>query len=470
MEAQSLTQRFFGGGVQFATLMPMRSIPFRIVCLLGMNDGDYPRRMEPRDFDLMARIARAGDRSRREDDRYLFLEALLCARERLYISWQGRRATDNADLPPSVVVGQLLEDLATRYTPPCKEQLQPLQPFSRQYFEAGSPFTTYDADWQRQHTDAADAVPAVASFMATPVATLTAAELERLLRQPVEVYWRSHLNVQLEDPAAATSDEEPFELDKLQSYQAMEGLLGNLPRRTGEQALEVLRLSGRLPIAAQGRRLGRELLGKSEATWHGAQSWLERYGQVLAPLSLDLSVGAVQLTGQLDGLRGGEEGLLQLLLRPGAVLHTIDYPETPRYHVLLGAWVRHVLACAQGESLRTVVVGVDAAVELAPLAALAAQRLLANWVEVYAVAWQKPLPLAPKSALAYLTAGSDHAAAREVARKIFECKFNSPGEQALSPYLRRSFLTFDDVAEGLGPWGRRLYGELVTHAQRVLPP
>jgi exodeoxyribonuclease V gamma subunit len=112
LDEGSLSQRFFGGVVTFATLMPMRAIPFRQVCLLGMNDGDYPRSRIPMDFDLMARDYRPGDRSRREDDRYLFLEALLSARESLHISWVGRSINDNSERPPSVLVGQLRDHLA----------------------------------------------------------------------------------------------------------------------------------------------------------------------------------------------------------------------------------------------------------------------------------------------------------------------------------------------------------------------
>jgi exodeoxyribonuclease V gamma subunit len=72
-----------------------------------------PRSPAPRDFDLMGHtgLGRAGDRARREDDRYLFLEAVLSARQRLYVSWQGRRASDHAELPPSVLVGQLMDYL-----------------------------------------------------------------------------------------------------------------------------------------------------------------------------------------------------------------------------------------------------------------------------------------------------------------------------------------------------------------------
>ncbi|MCO5760647.1 MAG: exodeoxyribonuclease V subunit gamma, partial [Chromatiaceae bacterium] len=112
LDEGGLSQRFFAGAVTFATLMPMRAIPFRLICLLGMNDGDYPRQRPPLDFDLMGQDYRPGDRSRREDDRYLFLEALLSARERLYLSWVGRRITDNSPRPPSVLVGQLRDHLA----------------------------------------------------------------------------------------------------------------------------------------------------------------------------------------------------------------------------------------------------------------------------------------------------------------------------------------------------------------------
>ncbi|MGI4861741.1 MAG: exodeoxyribonuclease V subunit gamma [Janthinobacterium lividum] len=112
IDETGLSQPFFAGAVTFATLMPMRAIPFRHLCLLGMNDGDYPRSRVAMDFDLMSRDYRPGDRSRREDDRYLFLEALLSARDHLHISWVGNSIHDNTERPPSVLVAQLRDHLA----------------------------------------------------------------------------------------------------------------------------------------------------------------------------------------------------------------------------------------------------------------------------------------------------------------------------------------------------------------------
>ncbi|MGL5047538.1 MAG: exodeoxyribonuclease V subunit gamma, partial [Shewanella sp.] len=111
-------QRYLAGSVNFCTLMPMRSIPFKIVCLLGMNDGVYPRVQHPVGFDLMAHFgARKGDRSRRLDDRYLFLEALLSAREQLYISYIGHSERDNSERIASMLVSELIEYCQLCYLP-----------------------------------------------------------------------------------------------------------------------------------------------------------------------------------------------------------------------------------------------------------------------------------------------------------------------------------------------------------------
>lgn len=115
LEQARVSQRFLAGRINFCTLMPMRSIPFKVVCLLGMNEGDYPRPSQKSSFDLMALTpARQGDRSRRDDDRYLFLEALLSVRERFYISYIGRSVQDNSERYPSVLVSEL-QDYCARY-------------------------------------------------------------------------------------------------------------------------------------------------------------------------------------------------------------------------------------------------------------------------------------------------------------------------------------------------------------------
>jgi exodeoxyribonuclease V gamma subunit len=108
---------------------------------------------------------RPGDRSRREDDRYLLLEALLSARDQLYISWVGRSIRDNSERPASVLIGQLRDHLASgwRLTDANEDLLEthpgtPLQPFSARYFHEGDALFSYANEWQVLHHAAEQAV------------------------------------------------------------------------------------------------------------------------------------------------------------------------------------------------------------------------------------------------------------------------------------------------------------------------
>ena len=132
----SANEKYLGYGITFCALVPMRSVPFKIVALMGMNDGEFPRQEQRPSFDLMSNNSRKGDRSRRDEDRYLFLESLLAARTKLLISYVGQSVKDNSELPPSVLVNELLEILA-QYTGKDLEYWvtkHPLQAFSPRYF------------------------------------------------------------------------------------------------------------------------------------------------------------------------------------------------------------------------------------------------------------------------------------------------------------------------------------------------
>src|SRR6185295_10705167 len=107
---------FLTRGVTFCAMVPMRTIPFDVVCLLGMNDRAFPRATSSPDFDLIGRgEKRPGDRDRRKDDRHLFLEALMAARKRLIVTYTGQSIQDGSLLPPSVVVSELVERVASTY-------------------------------------------------------------------------------------------------------------------------------------------------------------------------------------------------------------------------------------------------------------------------------------------------------------------------------------------------------------------
>src|SRR5471032_3273312 len=224
LDEPTLNHQFVSGGVTFCTLMPMRAVPFRVVCLLGMNDGDFPRRAPKADFDLLAQpgMARPGDRSRRDDDRYLMLEALLAARDKLYISWVGRNVRDNSEQPPSVLVSQLRDYLKTGWNMQdlhARTTEHALQPFSRRYFEAGG-LLTYAREWRAAHVDdAADAAQTeLPPYELDEKFRLKLIALTQFMRQPVRYFFRQRLGVTFGENALVGEDEEPFSLNALERY------------------------------------------------------------------------------------------------------------------------------------------------------------------------------------------------------------------------------------------------------------
>jgi exodeoxyribonuclease V gamma subunit len=484
-----LQQRFFGGGVQFGTLMPMRSIPFKVIALLGMNDGDYPRVQAPRDFDLMAQTWRAGDRSRREDDRYLFLEALLSARQTLYVSWQGHSASDNSVRPPSVLVAQLLDHVNACWTPQRQPQAQPLQAFSQAYFVAGSGFETYDTDWEKigllalvdTALDASNSEAFDQSVIASNNApsNLTLADLQRLLRQPVEVFFRNRLQVEFDSLDELEQTDEPFALNALQAHQAGAAMLQTSDTA---QATIKLRASGQFPLAGFGELAANALVDRARQVRTRQEVWLQAHPVTLPAQAIDLLLdNDVRLTGTLSGLLAVSndrnlpgQACLQLEARPGAVREGGKTP-TPRGHVLMRLWVNHLAGCASGLNLTSVLLGVDGEVILAPIYSGNARSILNRLLRAYVQAWAQPLPMACKTAWTYLVtsqrnialeaAGKPTKDPHEEAQKTFEGgQFG--GEHAESAYLQRAFESYDDLTddpgEGLPHWVEELYGDLLA--------
>ena len=300
LDAPGLTRRFRAGGVTFCTLLPMRAIPFEVVCLLGMNDGDYPRSSPRSDFDLMglAGQARPGDRSRRDDDRQLMLEALLSARRVLSVSWTGRSARDNSAQPPSVLVSQLRDYLAAGWPGggvdggvdsvtggvlagvlASRTTVHALQPFSRRYFEApveppvapadaqigpashtvdaaGQPLFTHAREWRAAHatppaeSSARPPDSPVAAWAPDPTVPLTLQALAAFLRNPVKAFFRTRLDVVFDDDAAVADDDEPFALGGLAEYGLLDEMLRETLRATTDAATADAAAGGALAVAA----------------------------------------------------------------------------------------------------------------------------------------------------------------------------------------------------------------------------
>ncbi len=141
---------FMTGQVTVCSMLPMRSIPFKKVCILGLNDSEFPRKSSPLGLDLMAGAGRQiGDRSRRLEDRYLFLEAIISTRDSLYLSYQGNDVTNNSERQPSLVLAEFMDMLENSYALELSKYSvnAPLHPFSEEGFTGTLP--SYETGWLR---------------------------------------------------------------------------------------------------------------------------------------------------------------------------------------------------------------------------------------------------------------------------------------------------------------------------------
>ncbi|TDV46589.1 DNA helicase/exodeoxyribonuclease V gamma subunit [Pseudomonas graminis] len=477
-----LSQRFLAGSVNFCTLMPMRAIPFKIVCLLGMNDGDYPRAQPPLDFDLMGSDYRPGDRSRREDDRYLLLEALLSARDQLYISWVGRSIRDNSERPASVLIGQLRDHLSSGWRlanaiepeddnkrDPGQQLLHkltvehPLQPFSAKYFQENPEFFSFAREWQVLHEAVTEAGEKKALQKHQQEEPLSLMQLQDFLRNPVKHFFSQRLKIFFEVAEAPLADEEPFVLDALERYGLSDSLLQaaltdpeHIQESLHAQATR-LQGSGLLPMAGFGTLLQDELI-------EPLPDLVARYHELLirwpvrlhSALPVSYQHQGVELDGWVDGLyQNPQNELLAITAIPNAIASK----KTRKWHRLTKPWVNHLVACACDLPLTTALVASDETLLLPPLDKDTATRTLNDLLLAWHQGMQRPLPIAVKTAFAWL-GQNDEIKAEAASRKAYEGDGqNSKGERAESTALARQFPDFDALlgSEEFVGWCEALY-------------
>ena len=509
IDQTSLNQPFFAGAVTFATLMPMRAIPFRIVALLGMNDGDYPRSRVPMDFDLMGPDYRPGDRSRREDDRYLFLEALLSARERLHISWVGRSIHDQSERPPSVLVAQLRDHLAAGWRLLGDEAPAPgdvdagarllhaltvehrLQPFHPAYFSEGGDerLFSHAREWRAGFAAVPDVLagPAATQADADPIelapwtfeGPLTLRLLAGFLKDPVGSFFKERLHIHFGAADPVGEDQEPFAIDALGNWRLQDELIQSqqaavadgAPREAAlHAALARMQRRGELPAGHFAELVQAELAEPMEKMFAEYGTALADWPEALPDAALDhLPAGrdeALRLVDWLDGLRGNAAGLrCRLVLDSGSLVTKGRY----RLDRLVPYWVAHLAAHLDGEVLTTRIVSKAGSVTLLPLGAEQARQHWATLLDAWTLGLSWPLPFALRSGIAWRDKGGSDAAqagseAYEAARVRYEDSepaFMQFGERDDNAYLARTFADFAALWSG---------GEFVTWARALLQP
>ena len=396
---------FLSGGVTFCAMVPMRSLPFEVVCMIGMNDSAFPRIRRPYGFDLIGQSFRKGDRSRRDDDRYLFLESLLCARRCLYASYVGRNVRDDSVIPPSVLVSELLDYIDQHFRDAGEGKLRnrlvtihPLQAFSPRYFEGGNGLYSYSEAMR-------DAAALTGTGRRTPEAFISSGlpapeedrpriveldSLIRFFRGPARYLLRERLNIHLETAEEEIEGREPFAVDALTGYLLKQRLLTLKLRGDSTDVLAVERAGGELPHGRMGEIAFEHERTQVERFVAKIDSWIPR--QRLDPIPVSLEVADVRLTGALTG--ASPDGLLTY--RPAAV--TVNDR--------VAFWIRHLALNAvrpQGVALTSRCIGQDVMLTLQPVddPTGALEQLL----QLYFAGLLRPLHFFPKTACIYFERG-----------------------------------------------------------------
>ncbi len=422
---------FRTGHLTICTLYPMRSVPHRVVCLLGLDDGAFPRKA-PRDGDnLMLDQRRIGERDPRSEDRQLLLDALMASTERLIITYTGNDERTNTVRPPAVPVGELLEviDATVRSdgVSPRDQALvrHPLQPFDPRNFELGALVARRRWSFDQVALGGAQALSGSRSdarpFLTAPLPpaedpVIPLEDLVRFVQHPVRAFLRQRLRITVGAVKDEIDDALPVELDGLQRWEVGERLLrARLAGVDGHRAIQAEIARGLLPPSVLGKPVIFELYPVVEAIFRTAQALQRRDRDQSHPLDVHVELpGGRLLSGTVSSLGG------DLLLFP-------TYSRINPSH-RLGSWVRLLAATASDpqRALSAAAVGRGAGRQTVCLAQVQslgadvqerrrnAELHLAALVDLYERGMREPLPLPCLSAAAYVeaaTSGRDPAAA-----------------------------------------------------------
>jgi exodeoxyribonuclease V gamma subunit len=408
MEQQLATNQqpglLYSGGITFCGMQPMRNIPFPVICVLGMQDNAFPRSEHSAEFDLMRQQWRPGDPHKGDEDRYLMLETLLCARRYLYFSYCGRSLRDNSECQPSVLLRELLDYIDTSFGatddgPGVSQQISrvhPMQPFSGRNFQPGLP--GYDQNWYQTSVQLESSRP-LSQTSSWPQDALTPvtdyqneidlAKLVRFFTHPIRYFFNSRLGVRI--PAQATSaDEENFMLQGLQKWKLAERFAANFLRGSQNDAQQ---------FSAEG------LLPHGRAANSGWLSLQSEYQTLLDQLSHFCDMPTASRTVECSFANGlFLYGEVDACYADIGLMH-FSASKKVNSRALLSLWLNHLALCATQQLARNeisqLLIPTAKGERFEYLEADSAKALLANYVRLFQQGLDYPLPVFPNTSYAW---------------------------------------------------------------------
>lgn len=495
------------GRLTFAAMSSLRALPYKVICLLGLDDGSYPNTAKPLEFDLMSAAPKRGDLQRKNDERNVFLDLVLAARDRLIITYSGRSIYDNAPLPPSVLVAELLDQIlpaiASEQTDAqalaeAKKRLiteHPLQAFSPRYFSnqsrrlfsfnteycnaarlggqanVAAPCAPLDEAEEFAETDIGQA-PFFPSPLTQPDAAWRSVSLQQLLRfltNPCRYLLSERLGIKLAEAEAEAEllDDEPFSLD-WEGWRSISDRL--LPLMLQDQDQEhILRLAEaghEFPDGKPGELLRRRELSRLKEFADLVRQETVGISPEPTPFAFDFDLDGEEwrLTGTLTGLRGKASATQYCPSEtlqespPTLIRYRCDNSRAADY---LSTWLYHLALCAllpPPVDASSHCISLNGEFRLRPVAD--ARGVLAELLLCYRRGLSQPLHFFPKSAWAYIT----NSFSLQKARNRWQCSPQTPHGEAADPYYRLALRgEADPLAGDFETLAHTVYGPLLYH-------
>ena len=453
LEGRPTRANFRTGHLTVATLVPMRSVPHRVVCLLGLDDGSFPRAGRLDGDDVLGRTPLVGERDPRFEDRQLFLDAVLAARDNLVITYTGADERTGALRPPAVPVGELLDTLDRAATGVVRESVvrrHPLQPFDPRNFDTDDgPFSFDTAAYAGAQTSLRERTEPGA-FLSEPLAppALDVVELSELiafLEHPVKAFLRQRMEVSSVPDPDETADSLPIEIGPLDGWQVGNRLLeARLAGSSADTATRAERLRGLVPPGLLGNAAFDPIANNVEALVTAAGPL--RTAPV-DTVEVAADVDGVRVVGAITGVHGDQ--LVRVVYSRLAAKHRIR-----AWVQLLALAVAHPGRPWAGTTIGRTKSGIAAAT-ITDIDTEVARSTLTSLIDVYRRGLCEPLPLPPRTACAYaerrLRSGPN-ASATYAARE-----WRSSGAEG-------AYGEFDDASH------LRVWGDASFEALLALPP
>lgn len=451
---------FRTGTLTVCTMTPMRSVPHRVVCLLGMDDGVFPRGGSLDGDDVLARLPRVGERDVRSQDRQLFLDAIMAATDHLVITYTGYSEASGQERPPSVPLREFL-DVVERTTGAAVITTHHSQPFHPDYLVPGrihvtEPFS-FDPDAARAARAAAGerTVPEPLSVLdagPAPVEDVELADLVEVLTNPVKAFLRSRLKIDLPREEDELSDTMPVSLGGLDRWQVGDRMLREIRGgRAPEDALQAEWRRGTMPPGRLGWRATKEVV----AAVGPLVEHFESSTQGVLPKARDLQVdlgGGRRLVGTVGGLYGNR-------------IVRVSFSRL-RAKQRLEAWISQVALTASGPGdWLARAIGRAATGDAPALATYGPVEepgaLLAELVALHDLALSRVLPMAGDTSRLYARSAGSRQAAWQVQNDLRDqWRRENSSPEMVAAWGHRP--TWDEITaeRATGPGAEHLFGEL----------